>query len=163
ATGGDADPLVPPDPLDVDFLPDGLLASEQDIDRAKALGVRPFTVDNVLDRLNGIDATSVDGPALLGFLRRLLVREGLSAFGPHRCADRASTFDPAHWMWCRPGRAREDDTARLRQQRERYLADVPVPCRDGVWRPAGQVAFGEDWARWIEAGELGILTASHRD
>lgn len=162
-TGGDADPLVPPDPLDVDFLPDGLLASEQDIDRAKALGVRPFTVDNVLDRLNGIDATSVDGPALLGFLWRLLVRERLSAFGTHRCADRASTFDPAHWMWCRPGRAREDDTARLRQQRERYLADVPVPCRDGRWRPAGQVAFGEDWARWIEAGELGILTASHRD
>lgn len=158
-----ADPLVPPDPLDVDFLPDGLLASEQDIDRAKALGVRPFTVDNVLDRLNGISEAAVDGRELLGFLWRLLVRERLSAYGTHRCADRASAFDPAHWMWCRPGRAREDDTARLRQQRERWLAEVPVPCRDGTWRPAGQVAFGADWAKWIEDDALGTATATHRD
>lgn len=162
AAGG-GDPLVPPSVLDVAFLPDGLLASEQDIDRAKVLGVRPFTVDNVLDRLNGLRQAEFDGPALLSFLWRLLVRERLSAFGTHRGADRAATFDPSQWAWCRPGRAREDETNRLRQQRERYLADVPVPCRDGKWRPASEVAFGADWATWIEGGALGALTPAHRD
>src|SRR5262249_19909947 len=42
--------LVPPDAMDVAFLRDGLLDSEAQVDRAKPLGVRDFTVDNVLDR-----------------------------------------------------------------------------------------------------------------
>ncbi len=152
-TSGDT--LVPPSELDLAFLPEGLLASEADIDRAKPLGVRPFTVDNVLDRLNGIGQSDADPEALLSFLWQLLARERVSGFGTKRSAERATVFDPSQWFWCRPGRAREDDASRLRQQRERYLAEVRVPCRDGRWRPAGTVAFGADWADWLESGNAG--------
>lgn len=158
ATKGEA--LVPPEELDLAFLPEGLLASEADIDRAKPLGVRPFTVDNVLDRLNGIGESGVDAEGLLRFLWRLLTRERASGFGTKRAAERAAMFDPSQWFWCRPGRAREDETSRLRQQRERYLADVPVPCRDGEWRRAGSVGFGADWAEWLESGASGAATST---
>ncbi len=141
-------------------FPEGLLANEADIDRAKPLGVRPFTVDNVLDRLNGIGESNVDAEALLRFLWRLLTRERASGFGTKRAAERAALFDPSQWFWCRPGRAREDETSRLRQQRERYLAEVPVPCRDGGWRRAGSVGFGADWADWLESGASGAATGA---
>lgn len=156
--------LIPPEELDLAFLPEGLLASEADVDRAKPLGVRPFTVDNVLDRLNGIGDSGVDEEGLLRFLWRLLTRERASGFGTKRGAERAVMFDPGQWFWCRPGRAREDETSRLRQQRERYLADVPVPCRDGVWRRAGSVAFGADWGEWLESGasDAAIGTAARQ-
>lgn len=161
-TSGDT--LVPPPELDLAFLPEGLLGSEAEIDRAKPLGVRPFTVDNVLDRLNGIGQSDADPEALVSFLWQLLARERVSGFGTKRSAERAAVFDPSQWFWCRPGRAREDDTARLRQQRERFLADVRVPCRDGRWRPAGTVAFGADWAEWLESGNAGGAdsTAAHQ-
>ncbi len=151
--------LVPPDELDLAFLPEGLL-SDDDIARARPLGVRPFTVDNVLDRLNGISDSSVNESTILAFVWQLLRRERVSAFGTRRCAERALTFDPNAWFWCVPGRAREDETARLRQQRERYLADVPMLCRDGGWRPAGTLAFGEDWSDWLQAGALGVRSAA---
>jgi hypothetical protein len=157
-TSGEA--LVPPDELDLAFLPAGLLANEADIDRAKPLGVRPFTVDNVLDRLNGIGPSTVDRTALLLFLWRLLARERVSGFGTRRSAERAAVFDPTQWFWCRPGRAREDDNSRLRQQRERYLAEIPVPCRDGEWRRAGAIGFGADWAEWLESGATGNPTGA---
>lgn len=152
-TSGDT--LVPPPELDLAFLPEGLLGSEAEIDRAKPLGVRPFTVDNVLDRLNGIGQSDADPEALLSFLWQLLGRERVSGFGTKRSAERAAVFDPTQWFWCRPGRAREDEASRLRQQRERFLADVRVPCRDGRWRPAGTVVFGTDWADWLESGATG--------
>ncbi len=155
----DGGPLMPPADLDVAFLPDGLLSSEAELDRAKPLGVRPFTVDNVLDRLSGIDDAQVDGEALVRFLWQLLAREGVSGFSMRRSVERASVFDPSRWFWCRPGRGREDETARLRQQRERYLASVPLPCRDGAWRQAGRIAFGADWADWLE-GRTGRHSAS---
>ena len=147
--------LVPPDELDLAFLPDGLLASEAEVDRAKPFGVRPFTVDNILDRLNGLEDAQFDPEVMFSFLWRLLHRERLSGFGTKKAAERAAVFDPSGWFWCRPGRAREDDNARLRQQRERYLAAVPVPCRDGQWRPAGEVAFGSDWGEWLKDGSFG--------
>lgn len=28
---------------------------------------------------------------------------------------------------------------------------MPLPARDGTWRPAGTLAFGADWADWVEA------------
>jgi hypothetical protein len=153
ATKGET--LVPPEELDLAFLPEGLLASEADIDRAKPLGVRPFTVDNVLDRLNGLAEAEINPETLLRFLWQLLHRERQSGFGTRRSSERAAIFDPSEWFWCRPGRAREDDNARLRQQRERYLATVPLPCRDGHWRAAGTVGFGADWAGWLDSGAAG--------
>lgn len=155
ARGRSGAALVPPEELDLAFLPEGLLGSEADIDRAKPLGVRPFTVDNVLDRLNGIGQSGVDPERLLRFLWQLLSRERTSAFGTNRSAEGAVVFDPSQWFWCRPRRAREDDTSRLRQQRERYLADVPLPSRAGGWRPAGSLGFGSDWAEWLESAADG--------
>ena len=34
--------------------------------------------------------------------------------------------------------------------RQRFAA-----CRDGAWRSAGKIAFGEDWAAWLAAGNAG--------
>lgn len=151
--GGPA--LVPPSELDVAFLPDGLLSTEE-VQQARRLGVRQFTVDNVLDRLNGAGATTEDPARLLGFIWAFLARERRSQYGTRKSAERATVFDPADWFWCRPGRARAGDTPRLEQQRERFLADVLLPNRNGQWRPAGTLAFGADWADWVEEHHLGV-------
>ena len=154
------EPLVPPAVLDVAFLPDRLLSDEGSVERAKPLGVRPFTVDNVLDRFNGA-LGAVDGHhSLLRFTWQFLHREQSSPFGTKRCAERALRFAPETWFWCQPGRSRIDDNERLKQQRERYLAQVAVPCRDGTWRPAGTVAFGADWAEWLEK-RANAATSAH--
>jgi len=149
ATGGA--PLVPPGALDVSFIQEGLL-KEADIDRAKPLGVRPFTVDNIVDRLHGIGQSNADPDVLLRFLWRLLSREAKSAFGIEKAARWASSvFDPNAWFWCRPSSAQEDDAARDRQQRERFLTEVLLPSRQkGEWKPAGSLAFGADWAKWLQ-------------
>lgn len=42
---------------------------------------------------------------------------------------------------------------------DQLLGEVPVPCKDGQWRRAREVGFGADWARWVEGGALGPLTA----
>src|SRR5439155_16628613 len=59
---------IPPDAMDVAFLPDGLQDSEAQVDRAKPLGVRDFTVDNILDRLRGLEASEVDPEPVFRFL-----------------------------------------------------------------------------------------------
>lgn len=153
------EPLVPPPELDVAFLPDGLLTSEADVDRAKPLGVRPFTVDNILDRLNGIEESTVDGKPLVQFLWKLLARERQSMFGTRHSAERAADFDPKRWFWCQPGRGFDNENDRLRQRRERYLAAVPLPGRDGTWRSAGHLAFGSDWADWLTSAVTGSVGA----
>ena len=146
--------LVPPAILDLAFLPDGLLEAEGELDDAKPLGVRPFTADNVLDRLNGIRPTDDGAAALAPFLWRLL-HQTSGTFSVRQASQRArAVFQPHDWFWCQPGKG-SDQSARPTQQRARYLATVPVPCKDGQWRPAGQVCFGEDWAAWLEARGLG--------
>jgi hypothetical protein len=151
ASGGDTN--VPPKELDLAFLAEGLLASEADVGRARALGVRPFTVDTVLDRLNGIGDSEADPPGVVRFLWYLLARARVSALGTQRSAEIAAVFDPSQWFWCQPDRAR-DETGRGRQQRERYLSEVQLPAQDGTWRAAGSLAFGEDWAAWLESSQL---------
>lgn len=148
ASGGDT--IVPPTELDLAFLPDGLLTSEAAIDRARPLGVRPFTVDTVLDRLNGIGDSAADPSNVIRFLWNLLAGARSSSWGTKRSAEMAAVFDPSMWFWCRPDRAR-DETGRVRQQRERYLSEVRLPARDGTWRAAGSLAFGDDWAAWLES------------
>lgn len=155
--------LMPPDSLDVAFLPDGLL-SDTERDQAKPLGVRPFTVDEVLDRLNIIEDAQIDGEALVRFLWQMLTRADRSDFGTRQTASHTSEFNPSAWFWCQPGDGRRDETTRQRQRRRRYLSAVPLPCRDGRWRKAGSVAFGSDWAGWLEERAAGRPTAaaSHR-
>ena len=175
ARGGRSEgpPLVPPDHLNVAFLPDGVLSSDTDageanqltINQAWPLGVRPFTVDDVLDRLNVVEAMDLSKEQkeeTVTFLWGLLTRARVSALGTKTSSEEAATFDPSKWFWCRPGSVWQDASARPRQQRERYLAAVPLPCRDGSWRPAGRIAFGADWANWIEDRADGSPTLSDR-
>lgn len=147
--------LVPPAALDLAFLPDGMLRSEAEIDRAKPLGVRPFTVDNVLDRLGTAPSSTSDCEGLVRFLWALLARERRSEFGTRISAQRADTFEPQKWFWLQPGRAEGADSEQDRQRRERYLAAVMLPSRNEEWRPSGELAFGADWADWIEKGACG--------
>jgi hypothetical protein len=152
--------LVPPEALDVAFLPDGLLASEAEIDRAKPLGVRNFTVDNILDRLRGIDSADGNSDGVLRFLWALLVRETRSDFSTSTAAERAIEFDPSAWFWCRPGHGGSPGPEADRQRRRRLLAATLLPARDGKWRPAGTLAFGSEWASWLDRGACGPPTGA---
>jgi hypothetical protein len=143
--------LVPPPTLDVAFVPDGLL-SEPEVDSAKPLGVREFTVDNILGRL---PETAPPGPELLTFLWSLLRRERRSEFWTGGAAQRAVEFEPAEWFWCRPGHGSGSEADADRQRRRRLLAATALPARDGTWRPAGTLAFGHEWADWLDAGACG--------
>lgn len=143
--------LVPPPALKVAFLPDGLLSGEAELARVRPLGIRAFTVANILDRLRKIElADHLDREALVRFLWQLLGRQ-----------QRATDFDPSEGFWCKPGHSR-DETSRQAQQRERNLTEVPLPCRDGSWRPAGRIAFGDDWADWLEERAAGQPTTATR-
>lgn len=146
-------PLDPPEVLDVEFLADGLL-SERTRPRAESLGIRPFTVDAVLDRLN-VPQTSLANKhqrqQLLRFLWDLFTRERRSDFSTASSSNYALSFASHQWFWLQPGRAGQDENARLRQRRERNLSRVLLPARDGTWRPAGSLAFGAKWAEWVEA------------
>ncbi len=141
--------LQPPAAMNVVFLCDGLLASEGDVDRAKPLGVRPFTVDSVLDRLAAVQ--DAEGGEVVTFLWGLLARERKHDFGTASGARLAGRPDPEQWFWCQPGRGDLGESDRVKQRRERRLADVRLPARDGSWRPAGTLAFGGDWAGWLES------------
>jgi hypothetical protein len=157
--------LQPPTAMDVVFLRDGLLASEADGDRAKPLGVRPFTVDTVLDRLAAVQ--DAEGGEVVTFLWGLLGRERGHEFGTAAGAPLAAMLDPAQWFWCQPGRAERTEGDRTKQRRQRRLADVRLPARDGTWRPAGTLAFGEDWAHWVASWApadhaTALRTACHR-
>jgi len=151
--------LVPPPALDVAFLPDGLLDSEGQVDRAKPLGVRDFTVDNVINRLSGVAGANDDPAALLRFLYALLVRERRSDFSVTSATERASEFDPTTWFWCRPGQGGETAEGE-RQRRRRLLSEVHLPTRDHEWRAATTLAFGDDWADWLASGACGPTTSA---
>ena len=148
--------------LDVEFVADGLL-TEQARARAEVLGIRPFTVDAVLDRLSssGSRRDEWDRAHLLQFLWDLLTRERRSDFSTLASSERALTYANYRWFWLVPGRARGDDSQQQRQRRERNLAHVHLPAADGTWRPATDLTFGADWADWVEAN-ISYADASRR-
>lgn len=143
--------LTPPRSLDVEFVADGLL-DEQTRARSEVLGIRPFTVDAVLDRLTtaGGPLDERDRTELLQFLWDLLARERRSDFSTLASSERALTYANYRWFWLVPGRARVDVSQQQRQRRERSLAHVRLPAADGLWRPATHLTFGADWADWVE-------------
>ena len=138
--------LVPPASLDLDFVPDGLLETEREIDDAKAFGIRPFTVGNVLDRLVVATERENDGGEIATFLWRLLTREGVSEFSIGVALERTREFAPSYWFWPTAGGSDRD-----RQTRLRSMSRVLLPARDGSWQPAGSLVFGVDWAAAIES------------
>ena len=145
-TPAEGDSLVPPACLDLDFVPDGLLETEREIDDAKAFGIRPFTVGNVLDRLVGATEREDEAGEIARFLWRLLTRERASEFSIGAALERTREFAPADWFWPTIGAA-----DRERQSRLRSMARVLLPARDGSLQPAGSLAFGGDWAAAIES------------
>jgi len=153
--------LVPPSFMDVAFLPAGLLENEGQVDRAKPLGVRDFTVDNVLDRMRGAAGAEAEPGTTLSFLWSLLARERRSEFSSQAAADHASEFNPVTFFWCRPGHGGRPGAEADRQRRRRVLAETLLPTRDGLWRPASRLAFGETWAAWLESGACGPRTTAH--
>lgn len=150
AAGGD--PLFPPALLGINFVADGLFTSEAELDRAKPLGLRPFTVDAVLDRLAGVPGAdgkaSRDERDLVRFLWQLMSRESRSEYGVEAGKMRARTFASPDWFWMRS--IGEDEAARARLRRRRRLSQVRLPARDGSWQKAGSLAFGADWADWVQ-------------
>lgn len=155
--------LAPPPALGVDFLADGV-ADQSTLDGVGAtLGVRPMTTAAVLDALQATDWSVEDGPTVLRFAWRLLLRERESAFSIREARAVANaTFEPGRWYWARRGRGRSDNEL-AEQRRERGLSRVLVPTRaDGVWRPAGDLVFGADWAEWLEAFSRGGSVAADR-
>lgn len=155
--GGAQEDLIPPPSMRVAFLRDGLLTSETEVDRAKPLGVRDFTVNNVLDRMADVESGTGDPDAVLGFVWALLARESASEYGVRTSLRRLNAFDPATSFWCRPGDWQTSENEAGQQRRRRLLSTVPLPARNGTWRPAGDLAFGADWAEWIAGGACGEL------
>ena len=97
AEGGDS--LVPPASLVLDFVPDGLLETEREIDDAKAFGIRPFTVGNIVDRLVGATEREDEQGEIARFLWRLLTREHASEFSIGAALEQTREFDPSEWFW----------------------------------------------------------------
>jgi hypothetical protein len=149
----------PPAQMRIAFLEDGLL-DERGLDRARPLGVRSFTVDNVLERLTGEVSSADEARETILFLWSLLSRERRSEFGTFNCAARAEAFDPGEWFWLRPGTA--SDTDRDRRRLARRLTGVRLPARDGTWQPAGALVFGSDWADWLESGDSPTASTAAR-
>lgn len=146
--------LVPPPVVQVSFIADGLLDTAV-IGAAQLLGVQEYVVDNLLDRLEGLDPDDQAGPSVLDFVWRLLVREQRSEFGLRRARDDLFKFDPGHLFWFQPGRATTSESDRDRERRERGLASLLLPSRSGAWVRSSDLAFGEDWANWLMSDEAG--------
>ncbi len=163
---GSTAPLAPPASLGIDFITDGLLDADLLGSIGTRLGIQQFNTASVLDALAtrpGID----DPQAVLAFIWRLLLRESLSSYSVAAAVRRSVTIAPEEWFWARPANATGDVDAERR--RLRALGSVRVPTRSREWRPANTVAFGEDWADWIEGGSGAIVGATearavaHRD
>lgn len=152
--------LVPPAELQVSFIKDELLDARLLSGAASELGVQEYVVDTILDRLDGLELDEDSSRSVTRFVWRLLVREQRSAFGLRRSLQDLSAFDPARWFWFQPGRA--DGAEGDRQGREHGLASLLLPSRAGTWMPASRLAFGSDWADWLESEAAGPLTSASR-
>ena len=145
--------LVPPPSLGLDFLADGVVDAELLSGIGPRLGIRPYQTESILDALA---ASSAPGTAddLLVFAWRLLLRERVSAYSVANAVRDSATFQPGHWFWSRPGSNRTDASRDIR--RARALAHLRIPTKAGNWRPAGELAFGVEWADWQAESKHGI-------
>jgi hypothetical protein len=134
-----------PECLEMAFLPTDTLTPELLAGPADALGVRPFGTDAVLDQLPVRNWTQVEAPAVTRFVWRLLLRESVSRYGLKAALDARQNFEPGKWFWCDPSLV-QDRARRPEILRRQALANLPLPARDGTWRPAGRLCFGSDWA-----------------
>jgi hypothetical protein len=147
-------PLVPPPSLGLDFLADGVVDAELLNGIGARLGIRPYQTESILDAI----AASSEQPAaegdLLAFTWRLLLRERVSGYSLANVLRDSSIFQPGRWFWSRPGSNRADGARDVR--RARALAYLRIPTKAGDWRPAGELAFGADWATWLDQTKHGV-------
>ena len=133
-----------PECLQMAFVPTDTLTPELLTGPAAALGVRPFGTDAVLDQLPIRVWPQFDAPAVTRFAWRLLLRESVSRYGLKAALDARQGFEPGRWFWCDPTLVQDPDRRRELQRRQ-ALSHLPLPARDGEWRPAGELCFGSDW------------------
>ena len=130
----EAGELVPPPELKVSFIRDQLLDAKLLSGAASELGIQEYVVDNILDRLDGLELDEKSSRSVVEFVWRLLMREDRSAFGLRRSLRDMSGFDPGRWFWFQPGRS--DGAEADRQRREHGLASLLLPSRANTWMPA---------------------------
>jgi hypothetical protein len=152
--------LVPPPQLQVSFIKDQLLDARLLSGAASEFGIQEYVVDTILDRLDALELDEDSSRSVVEFVWRLLVREERSAFGLRRSLRDMSGFEPGRWFWFHPGRA--DGAEADRQRREHGLASLLLPSRANSWMPASRLAFGADWAEWLNSGAAGPLTSVGR-
>ena len=123
----EAGELVPPPELQVSFIKDQLLDERLLSGAASELGIHEYVVDNILDRLDGLELDEESSRSVVEFVWRLLMREERSAFGLRRSLRDMSGFEPGRWFWFQPRRA--DGAEADRQGREHGLASLLLPSR----------------------------------
>ena len=155
--------LVPPRSLGLDFLRDGLLDAEQLAGVGAKLGIRPYLTEVIIDALARAGA-KVDEREALPFVWRLLLRER-GKYSIINVLRTSAKFEPGSWYWSKADGNTTD--GRENRRRARALANLPLPTRhsESEWRPAGELAFGRDWADWLDAhaASLGVASVARAD
>jgi hypothetical protein len=153
-------PLASPPSLDLDFVADGVFSSEHLAGVGAVLGIRPYLTDVILDAVAAHRDENADPLELLKFTWRLLLRER-GKYSVITTLRATSTFDPGRWFWSTPN-GNKADSDRVDVRRARGLARLRLPTLAGTWRPATDLAFGEEWAEWLELGEDRLGPASRQ-
>ncbi len=141
-----------PSCLGIAFLPSSVLTPELLAGPAARLGVRPFVTDSVLDALEVRRWGDDDAPAVARFAWRLLLRESVSRYSVKAAMSARTAFAPGSWFWCAPDLI-QDQTARREVYRREALASVPLPAADGIWRPATELCFSQEWTHMGPLGD----------
>lgn len=141
-------PLTPPKSLGLDFLADGLLDAESLAGVGAKLGIRPYLTEVIIDALARAGG-ALDEAETLPFAWRLLLRER-GKYSIINVLRTATTFEPGRWFWSKAD-GNTSDAEREDVRRARALSMLQMPARDGSWRPATELAFGADWADWLDA------------
>lgn len=145
SSAGSRSELGVPECLAMAFVADEALDQALLTGPAASLGIRPFGTESVLEQLPIEPVAPADAPAVAEFVWRMLLRESVSRYGVKTALSDSKAFEPGRWFWCNPWGI-EDEVARRDVQRRQALAHVALPARDGTWRRATELSFGNDWA-----------------
>lgn len=158
--------LAVPAALRMAFLPDQTISAQQaNHDAIKALGIRPFDTNSILERLASV-LDSIDTRVLpadvaadiLRFVTGLLLMDSGSPYRLKLLDDVRGEFEPdqrAPAFWPMGKDAPE-------RQRQRGLSRVPVPTAAGSWAPAGETVVSAEWGERLAAVDSRVSRARVR-
>ena len=152
-------PLASPPSLGLDFVADGVLSSEHLAGVGAVLGIRPYLTDVILDALAAHRDESAD-PLESSGSRGGSCCVSWQVLGHHHAAcylnlrSRPVVLEHAEWEQVRLRPDRRATSPRARPPTPPTLA--------GGWRPASELAFGKEWAEWLELGEDRLGPASRQ-